>query len=349
MKKSDLGIKSPTYYIQKFFIEYLQGELHVSQHTIRSYRDMFVSYLNFHVKQKNLNVNSFGMNIFNREDIVDYLKCLQDTSCNSVRTRNQRLCALKTFSRFLKYEVPQMMNTWDAISSIKNQKECKGEIRYLTVDALKIMFDQVPTDTQKGRRDLVLLMLLYRTAVRASELVKLTPYAIRLTKPEIIEVLGKGNKKRIIPLDDNMVELLRQYMDEYGLSKYGKEHHPLFFNSRGEALTTAGIAYVLKKYFLMARGINPSLFPEKFSPHSMRSTKAMHWLQAGLDLYYIKDLLGHSSIQTTEIYARADGKAKRDALEKVYDQDVTKKNVIPKWHQQPKLLDYLKSLSSVAR
>ena len=75
----------------------------------------------------------------------------------------------------------------------------------------------------------------------------------------------------------------------------------------------------------------------------------MHWLQAGLDLYYIKDLLGHSSIQTTEIYARADGKAKRDALEKVYDQDVTKKTVIPKWHQQPKLLDYLKSLSSVAR
>ena len=345
-KDKQLGINTPAFYIEHFFTDYLQAELRVSHHTIRSYRDTFVLLLQFLSEQKNVDVDMLSMDDINRDTVTSFLKWLQVVKRCSIRTRNQRLCALKSFARYLKYEAPQKMHAWEAISSIRNQKEMRGKIRYISVDAVALLLKQVDISTLKGRRDLTLLTLLYRTAIRASELVALTPASLHLNAPAIIEVLGKGNKKRPIPLDDNMVELLTQYMSDNRLNKYGKEHHPLFYNSRGEALTTAGVTYILHKYLDKAKAVDASIYPEKFSPHNLRSTKAMHWLQAGVDLYYIKDLLGHSSIQTTEIYARADTKAKRDALERAYNENREQSLELPSWQRQPKLLDMLKSLSA---
>lgn len=343
MKNNDLGIKTPAYYIGKFFTEYLQGELRVSSHTIRSYKDTFVLLIGFLGKLKGKDADRLTMEDFDRETIVAFLDWLQKDKAYTEKSRNQRLCAIKTFARFLKFTAPQKMDVWESISAVRNQKEPVKNIRYISVEALTLLLQQIDTSTLKGRRDLTMLTLLYKSAMRANELTQLTPASIRTTSPAVVEVKGKGNKHRIIPIDDHMLGLLNQYMNDNGLNRYGKEHHPLFFNSREEPLTTSGVSYILNKYFVKAKTANPSLFPARFSPHSLRSTKAMHWLQAGVDLYYIKDLLGHSSVQTTERYARADSKAKRTALEQAYQQQKDNDIMPPIWQRQPKLLELLVS------
>lgn len=114
------------------------------------------------------------------------------------------------------------------------------------------------------------------------------------------------------------VNYLRLYMEENHLDNSNMFGTPLFFNNKHEKLTREGVVYVLKAYADMTRKVNPSLIPDRLSCHSIRHSKAMHLLQSGVHLVYIRDILGHVSIQTTDIYARADSKAKREALEKAY-------------------------------
>ena len=121
-----------------------------------------------------------------------------------------------------------------------------------------------------------------------------------------------------------------------------KKVHPLFRNKYGDKLTRAGVSYILDKYVSLAREANPDLVPENISCHSLRHSKAMHLLQSGVNLVYIRDFLGHYSIQTTEIYAKADSRQKREALEKAYV-DVTP-DTDPVWQANNNLLEWLVSL-----
>ena len=105
--------------------------------------------------------------------------------------------------------------------------------------------------------------------------------------------LVKGRKKRIVPLQDEQVNLLRSYMEENRLDLSGFNQRPLFFNSCGRKLTNSGISYILNNYINHARIQDPELIPEKISPHTLRHSKAMHLLQAGVNLVYIRDILGH--------------------------------------------------------
>jgi len=116
--------------------------------------------------------------------------------------------------------------------------------------------------------------------------------------------------------------------------------YPLFFNSRKEKLTRAGIRHIIQKYAEMARSQNEILIPSGISCHSFRHSKAMHRLQAGVNLVYIRDILGHVSIQSTEIYARADSKQKREAIEKAYVNINPEEK--PVWEGNMNILNWLK-------
>lgn len=140
-----------------------------------------------------------------------------------------------------------------------------------------------------------------------------------------------------------MMLLLERYIESRNVAGLGKWHEPLFANSRGEKLTSQGITYILQKYASAANAINPELVPDKITPHVLRHSRAMHLLQAGVDLIYIRDILGHVSVKTTEVYARADSAAKRRALENAYTQvgiEVEEK----KWEKDDKLRAFLKAL-----
>ena len=146
-------------------------------------------------------------------------------------------------------------------------------------------------------------------------------------------------------MDDTLYKIICQYIEESHLDTPGKSEHWLFFNGQGESLTDTGIRYIINKYSDMAKVERPELFPSHIGPHDFRRSRAMHWLEAGVDVFYIKDLLGHASIETTQRYARADSKMKRKALEEAYVDIGVKEPTVKSWTKNPKLMDYLKGLS----
>ncbi len=166
-----------------------------------------------------------------------------------------------------------------------------------------------------GLRDLSVLALMYDTGARVQEIADLQVADIRIKAPATIQLTGKGNKTRIIPLMPQTTNIIKKYLADYGLLDETKGTKPLFFNRRNEKLTRAGLSYILNKYVDKAKLDNKELFPEKMSAHVLRHGKAMHLLQSGVNLIYIRDFLGHSSVTTTEIYAKANPEIKRKAIE----------------------------------
>lgn len=139
----------------------------------------------------------------------------------------------------------------------------------------------------------------------------------------------------------NTLSLLEAYIHENSLDKLWKNDYPLFVNKQHNYLTKEGVSYILGKYVPGARKENQTV-PEKVTPHMFRHSKAMHLLQAGVNLIYIRDFLGHTDIQTTEIYAKADTELKRIAIENAYADLVD--NSLPDWNRDTSLMEWLSKL-----
>ena len=151
---------------------------------------------------------------------------------------------------------------------------------------------------------------------------------------------GKGRKTRHVPLGGNTAALLNAYLAEHGLDKPGRDDHPLFVNQHGSKLSRGGIAWIIRKH--QAKTGDPALVSADLSPHVLPHSKAMHLCEAGVPLPYIRDILGHVDLSTTEIYARASTEAKRKALEAACTDIVT--DDLPEWNQDPGLLSWLARL-----
>lgn len=328
-------------YLTDYLTRYLSHERGCSSNTIIAYRDTFVFFITFMHQIKKIKAEKLFMKSITKASVVEFLDWLQSERKCSDTTRNLRLAALHSFFKYVQYQNPDNLYEYQDIMSIKVKKVRKKPVNYFTVDGIKLLLEQPDITIKKGRRDLALLSLMYDTGARVQEMIDLTPSAIHLDKPNTIQITGKGNKTRIVPLLEEQVRILRNYLTESNLLRPQARLYPLFFNSRYEKLTRAGITYILLKYADKARKRDSKLIPQKLSCHSLRSSKAMHLLQAGVNLVYIRDILGHSSVQTTEIYARADSKLKREAIEKAYI-DVAPKEE-PFWENNENLLSWLKS------
>ena len=327
-------------YISDFIVRYLPDERGASINTITAYRDTFVLLLDFIEKEKSLKVEKLTLGKIKKQTIIEFLDWIQKQRECSDSTRNARLAAIHSFYKYLQYQSLDSLYECQKILSIKFKKNQKGSINYLSIEAIKLLLHQPDTATTRGRRDLALLSLIYDTGARVQEIIDLTPSRLRLGKPPVIKIIGKGNRARLVPMLDAQIGHLKNYMKEYRLDEPTANMHPLFFNSRKEKFTRAGINHILQKYIEMAKKTDKMLIPEKISCHSLRHSKAMHLLQAGVNLVYIRDILGHVSVQTTEIYARADSRQKRKALEKAYvninpDEE-------PIWAKNENLITWLK-------
>lgn len=193
-----------------------------------------------------------------------------------------------------------------------------------------------------GRRDLSIIALMYDTGARVQEIADLQVTDIRAKAPSTIRLTGKGNKTRIIPLMPQTMNIMKQYMIDYGLFDETKVTEPLFFNKKREKLTRAGLSYILNKYVDQAKAVNKALFPEKMSAHVLRHSKAMHLLQSGVNLIYIRDFLGHSSVTTTEIYAKSNPEIKRKAIEEASPKVLPKEKFSVK--EKEGLCEWLKTI-----
>lgn len=337
MKPTDLS-----YFLTKYLSVYLPGTRGLSSNTIASRRDAFTLLLGFCKDVKGVPIEKVQIQILTTQLITGFLNWLENIRGCCASTRNQRLTSIKAFFKYLQAETPDHILLCQQIMSLPLKKTNTGNISYLTLDGIKAVFDSVDSTSRNGRRDLVLLSVLYDSGARVQELADLTVGDIRLQKPETISLTGKGRKTRIVPMMEPTARLLGQYLTENHLNNSPQKQYPLFCNRSDQKLSRAGIAYVLKKYVDHVRELHPNLIPDVVSVHSFRHSKAMHMLQAGVPLIYIRDFLGHEEISTTEIYARCDGKMKREAFESAYSEKHSAQ--LPVWQQDNNLMSWLKSL-----
>jgi len=277
-------------------------------------------------------------------DVPCLLAFLEGTATErqwTTRTRNQRLAALHAFFRYLQTEALDYLLQCQQILALPSHKYAPPVVGYLAPDAVAAILQQPDLTTRTGRRDAVLLSLLYDTGARVQELIELSPRAVRLESPAHVQLTGKGRKRRMVPLMLSTVALLRAYMQEQGLCRPEQLDTPLFANRVGGRFSRSGIRYLLAKYTLRACVTLPDA-QQHISPHIFRHTKAMHLLQAGTPLVIIRDILGHADVRSTEIYARADLEMQRRALAKAHHPGVTPPS--PSWQTNHDLLEWLSSL-----
>lgn len=333
-------------HIGNFFTKYLSAERGASSNTIRAYALGMVQFVGYLEASGKASVQKSSTAVLTKVNVLDFLSWLETDRHVSVNTRNHRLAVIHSFCRYMMKADITHIDRWQDILSIKSKKARPKTMSFLSVEGMRLLLESIPTDNMAGRRDLAMIALLYDSAARVNELINLRPCDLHLGHPAYIVLRGKGNKNRSVPLQDNEVNLLKRYIEENRLDRQELQTEPLFKNRTGSRLTGAGITYLLMKYVKAAHAVNPELVPKALSPHCLRHSKAMHLLQAGVNLIYIRDILGHSSIITTEIYARADSKQKRDALEAAY------KDVLPSaaseakpiWQSDKSLKEWLKSL-----
>lgn len=322
-------------------MKYMVNEYGASQNTIKSYRDTFVQFISYMDKVKGVKVQRLTLSSITKEFVISFLDWIQANRKCSVSTRNNRLAAIHSFCKYLQYNCPDNLFEYQRILSIKIKKQVKTSINYLTLDGVRFLLNQPDILSPKGIRDLALLSLMYDSGARVQEIADLSVQDVHLVPPYWIKITGKGKKIRIVPLMKEQTEILRNYMIGSKLMLPQNMQHPLFFNNRNEHLTRGGITHIFLKYVRKARECNSTIIPATISCHSLRHSKAMHLLQAGVNLVYIRDILGHVSIQTTEGYARADSKQKREAIEKAYSDVAPITEAI--WENNNNLLDWLKS------
>lgn len=332
-------------HLTQFFYEYLVGERGASSNTIRAYSNTFTQLLIFMNEKEHIMADKLSLNDLSKKVILRFLDWLQNSRQCGNATRNQRLAALHSFFTFMQYEDTKRIGQWQEILSIKVKRQERRSVNYLSIDGIKFLLEQIPINNKIGRRNLALIALLYDSGARVQELIDLSPSSLNLNKPYCVTLFGKGNKKRIVPLQEEQIQLLQAYMAENNLTQSSFNQQPLFANNQGKKFSNAGVTYILNMYANNARILKPQLMPDKISPHTMRHSKAMHLLQAGVNLVYIRDILGHVSIQTTELYARADSKQKREALEAAYINVIPNIGTEGSWETDSQLKVWLKNLS----
>lgn len=328
-------------YLTEFLSGYLPEQKNVSKNTIRSYRDTFKLLIAYCQEIKGTPSERITLNILSSEWITGFLGWLEGERKCSISTRNQRLAALHSFFRYVQAEEPAGMFHFQKVTAIPIKKVKRTVVEYLNPEAMKRLLEQPDKHTLKGRRDLTLISVLYDSGARVQELIDMRVCDVTLHVPAVLTLTGKGNKTRRVPLMKNTASLLQNYLLENKLDKPWRNESSLFTNSQNHKLTRKGVTYILSKYVESARKTS-TLLPSKVNNHMLRHSKAMHLLQAGVNLIYIRDFLGHVDLKTTEIYARADTEMKRKAIENVYP-DLIDSN-LPDWSKDQALLSWLSEI-----
>jgi len=331
-------------WLTRFFIDHLAGERAVSPRTIASYRDAIKLLLTWFKDAERIPPEKLRLADIDRPRVLLFLDWLEAERGCSTATRNQRLAVIKSFCRYTAIEQPDHLEQVTQVLAIRQKNTPDPQLGHLTADEVKALLAEPGTASSRAIRDTVLLTLAYDTAARVHELCDLDVADIRTANPTTVTIHGKGSKIRYVPVMEPTARLLADYLKHLdphpGL---GADATPLFHGPHHSTLTRSGIAKLLARHVRGARARDPGWAPGlPVTPHTLRRTRAMHLIQAGVNLIYIRDLLGHANVSTTEIYARADAETKRKAIENAY-KPLTP-NAMPDWTSDPSLISWLDSL-----
>ncbi len=292
------------------FLEFLQVEKNASPHTLRNYSSDLKQFFNFLIDNKiGLKNRSINLQKIDNLTFRSYLSSLYKKN-NSRSSVARKLAVLRSFYKFLCRE--GFINK-NIVKSIAIPKQDKKIPSFLTIDEIFHLLKQPDENNLPGLRDKSILELFYATGIRIGELVSLNIEDVNFDL-RLIKVRGKGKKERVVPVNKSAINILTEYIEkrkktELKQNIMSTEKSHLFSNFRYKRITDRGIRNILVKY--LRRG-NIS---KNVSPHSLRHSFATHLLDSGADLRVIQELLGHSSLSTTQKYSHVSA----GRLMEVYD------------------------------
>jgi integrase/recombinase XerC len=287
------------------FKSYLLVEKNASQHTLDSYLNDIAQFQDFLTHSGHAG-ESIQLEKIDRLAVRSFMGYLYEKSFSSASMR-RKLSTLSSFFRFLCREGFLKTNVAKTVPAPRTQNKLPA---YFSVDEMFRLLELPQGEGFLPVRDRALLELFYSCGLRISELVALTLEDINLDS-RMVKVLGKGGKERLLPVGRHCVEALKMYLN-LRIDKVrgvGSDTDQLFLNHRGTGISTRGVRKVVEKY------IKRGNFPGVFSPHSIRHSFATHLLEGGADLRSIQELLGHSSLSTTQKYTHLT----LDRLSETYD------------------------------
>lgn len=324
--------------LHSFFHDRLGQQRNLSRHTVMSYRDTWRLFLCFVGEQGRKPIVDITLADLNAEMVLAFLQHVEEVRKVCVGTRNCRLAAIRAFFNFVAEREPSLVAQCTEITRIPSKRTSRPAMCYLEEDEIIEILKKPDRSTVEGHRDHVLLTFLYNTGARIQEALNVTPAAIRFESPAQVELFGKGRKTRICPLWPETVALIKAL-----LKRTPRENNEsIFVNCYGEPLGARGVRFKLDQYVEAASKTMPSLRKKNISPHVFRHSAGVMLVSAGVDITVIRSWLGHSRLETTNHYARANLETKRQALEQV--EVSSRLGMPPRWKKDPELLAWLDSL-----
>jgi site-specific recombinase XerD len=322
--------------LQFFFTDYLIAQRRASPQTIASYRDTFRLLLQFVDRETGVGPTALPVASLDAGIILRFLDSLEKNRGNSVVSRNLRLTAIRSFYRMVAFRDPASTGVATHVLAIPLKRADTKVRPYLTRDEMEAILASIDRTQWRGRRDYALLLTLYNTGARVSEIAALQRNHVSISSKSYVQLHGKGRKDRMVPLWPRTAKILKEWFREL----QAQPTTVAFPSIRGEPLTRFAIHLLLRKVVERAHAACPSLKNKRISPHVLRHSTAMALLQSGVDIAVMALWLGHESIETTNQYLHANMAIKEKALATL--QPVGKK--FRRFKADDTLLDFLANL-----
>ncbi len=323
--------------LQRFFIDHLQQHRALSPQTIAAYRDTFRLLLPFAKQHIGKAPTSLVLTDLNAKLILAFLNHLEKERHNSVRSRNARLAALRSFLKYAAHHDVAALSVIEQALAVPMKRCERPMLGFLSRAEIQAILHGPALDSWVGQRDQALLTMLYNTGARVSEIIGMRVSDVVLHASPAVLIHGKGRKQRSVPLWRSTADLMRSWSRRLGA--VAKDSY--LFPNRGQTMMTrSNVAQRLALAVKMAGKSQSQLLGRSISPHTIRHTTAMHLLQSGVDITVIALWLGHESPATTHMYVEADLSMKERALNRLQPSETKKSRYRP----PEQLMQFLESL-----
>jgi len=323
--------------VQAYFTEYLTQQRALSPQTIAAYRDGFVLFLGFAESRLGKSPMAITLADITPDLIIAFLNHLERQRHNSIRSRNARLVALRSFLKFAAHRDVASLQVIERALGVPVKRFERQMFGYLSREEILAVIG-TPDKSWASQRDHVMFLLMYNSGARVSEITGIKVCEVVLDEGSAcVHLHGKGRKQRSVPLWHSTVKAVRAWLR---LNPQFDAASPLFPNRSGHAMTRNNVTQRLALAVVAATENYPDLAKRRISPHTIRHTTAMHLLQAGVDISVIALWLGHESPITTHHYVEADLTMKERALSMLHEPEAkTHRYTAP-----DSLIDFLKKL-----
>lgn len=297
--------------IQEFFIEYLPQEKGSSSNTIIAYKYAFIAFFKFLKDKYHQSSANFCLEQFNYETVNDFLIWSEEQKVSDA-TYNQRLTAISNFAKFLFNRHPELSVELTKITDIQSKKTQIHDLSYINPYGIEAILEQVDRNSLNGARDYLILTMMAILGLRVSEVTALQLKDLSFTKAPSILVGRTSKAPRSVPISEQIINAIGDYLYLAGLSCTSDSNSLLFPGNNRSQMTRQNLSYIVDKYTTLAResllkaGQDLSIIPSKVTPQMLRSSAAVNMISANkYTIMAIQDIFGYKSLKGLEVYIQA--------------------------------------------